>query len=193
MAVSSMMAGKLMGRADPRGLAVIGLLCMAFSFWKIAGFSIDVGREAVAYNGLIQGFGIGFVSVPLMTSTFSTLALSARVEGAVLYSMLRNIGAGIGVSIAITILTRSSQGNQARLVESLSVLDVDKWNLIRGVVGDQAEAVYAQEVSRQAAAIGYVNDFTFLLYLSLLSSPLVLVMSAPKSSVPAAAVAADAH
>jgi MFS transporter, DHA2 family, multidrug resistance protein len=192
MAVSSIMAGRLMGRVDPRWLGVTGLLCLAYSFWDTAQFTMDVGREAVVVAGLIMGFGIGFVSVPLMTATFATLALSIRVEGAVLYSMLRNIGASMGVTIAVTILSRTTQATQEQLVEHVGILDTDKWQVVRGVLGEYAEPAYAVEVARQAAQIAYINDFTFLFYLTLAGIPLVVLMRQPKSVLPPA-VPADMH
>jgi len=114
-----------------------------------------------------------------MTVTFATLDPAIRTEATVLYAMLRNIGGGIGVSIAITILTRSSQANHARLVEFMSVFDTEKWRLVHALFGPGAEAIMASEISRQAALIAYINDFSVLLILGLAGIPLVLLMKRP--------------
>jgi DHA2 family multidrug resistance protein len=47
------------------------------------------------------------------------------------------------------------------------------------------------EVTRQAAIIGYVDDFKFLLVVCLLMLPLLLLMRAPKHESGGAAVVMD--
>jgi MFS transporter, DHA2 family, multidrug resistance protein len=179
MAISSIIVGRVMGRVDPRALAIVGLLCLALSFWQLAHFTLDVNKGDVIETGFMAGVGIGFISIPLMTSTFSTLALAIRVEGAVLYSILRNVGASAGISIAITILSRGTQQNQAMLVEHMGTLDVDKWQQVRAVAGTLAEPLMAAEITRQAAHIAYLDDFMFLFIITLAGIPLVALMRKP--------------
>lgn len=176
LAVASILAGKMVHRLDPRFIVVAGLSMIAWSLHMMSRFNLDVTWSLVIWSGIIQGAGLGLVSVPLMTSTFATLHQSLRTEATVLYAVLRNIGASLGVSIAITILARQTQSNQALLVEHLSVLDGDKWQSLRALFGPQAESIIAGEVARQAGMMAYVNDFTILFYMSLAGIPLILLM-----------------
>jgi DNA modification methylase len=48
-------------------------------------------------TGLMQGFGIGFVFVPLSTIALGTLAPALRTQGTGLYNLMRNIGASIAL------------------------------------------------------------------------------------------------
>ena len=47
------------------------------------------------------------------------------------------------------------------------------------------------EVSRQAAMIGYISDFKLMMWITLLSMPLLLLMRKPQARVVAAAEATD--
>jgi DHA2 family multidrug resistance protein len=40
------------------------------------------------------------------------------------------------------------------------------------------------EVSRQALTIAYINDFRFMMYLSLLAVPLLLLLRPPRAAAP---------
>ncbi len=176
MAVASILAGRFLHRFDARKFVIGGLILMAYSSWWMSQFNLDVPWQPIVISGILQGMSIGLITVPLMTMTFSTLEPAVRTEAAVLYGMLRNIGGGIGITVAITILTRSAQTNHARLVEYMSVFDIENWRQAQEIFGPAAPAVMAGEISRQAAMIAYINDFTTLMIISLVCIPLVLFM-----------------
>ncbi len=68
-----MLVGRLSGKVDPRILIFIGLTLATVSLWQMVGWSLDVSRRTIAINSVIQGFGLGFVFVPLNTIAFATL------------------------------------------------------------------------------------------------------------------------
>lgn len=176
MACTSLLVGKLLHDKEPRLLVIAGMLLIAASTWWITQFNLDVPQGPIVASGVLQGMGVGLIVAPLMATTFGTLDEHLRVEATALYAVLRNLGGGIGISVAFTILTRSTQANHARLVENLSQFDVEKWQSVRAVLGPQAEAVVAGEVSRQAALLAFITDFHFLLLITLAGIPLVLLM-----------------
>jgi hypothetical protein len=53
-----------------------------------------------------QGLGLGFVFVPLSTVAFATLGPQLRTDGTAIFSLLRNIGAAIGISVVTALLIR---------------------------------------------------------------------------------------
>ena len=61
--------------------------------------------QAIAINSVAQGFGLGFVFVPLNTIAFASLPGELRTEGAALWTLIRNIGSSVGISIVIARLT----------------------------------------------------------------------------------------
>ena len=57
----------------------------------------------------MQGAGLGLVFTPLQVLAFATLAPNLRTEGAALFSLGRNIGAAIGVSVTTSLLAHNTQ------------------------------------------------------------------------------------
>jgi DHA2 family multidrug resistance protein len=127
---------------------------------------------------------MGCFFVPLSTLAFATLAPKYRNEASALFSLARNIGSSIGISIAVTLLVRNIQVNHATLSEHVtpfnSLLRLPGasrfWDL-----GDTAGLLTLnQEVTRQAASIAYVNDFLIMMYLSLATIPILLLLKNPR-------------
>ena len=185
--VAMMVVGRLIGRVDSRVLMFFGLLLMAWSLYDMAQFNTNVGVYEVVYTGMIQGFGMGFIFVPLSAVAFATLAARYRAEGTAMFSLIRNIGMSIGISIVVTLLGREAQRSHAALSESITPFraalhgpDVPSfWSSLHGT----GLVALDGEVSRQALTIAYVNDFRFMLYMSFLALPLLLLMRKPPATV----------
>jgi DHA2 family multidrug resistance protein len=182
--VAMMVVGKLVGKVDTRWLVLTGLLIMAWSLHDMTGFNTDTGISEIVYTGVVQGVGLGFIFVPLSTVAFATLAARYRNEGTAMFSLVRNIGSSVGISLVVTVLGREVQASHAALSESITPFSVALqgpgtpalWNL-----GQQSGlAALNAEVSRQALTIAYVNDFRFMMYLSLLALPLLLLLRTPR-------------
>ena len=73
--------GRLMGRMDTRWIIAAGFAMTAYSLWQMTHFYLQMSDSQVVWSGLIQGFGTGFVYVPLAAITFATLAPQLRNEG----------------------------------------------------------------------------------------------------------------
>lgn len=180
MAITSFLVSKVLHRHHPRVVITAGILMSAVSTWWVGSFNLQVSWEPVVASGVLQGLGIGLIIAPLMAATFSTLDVKMRVEATALYAVLRNLGGSIGISVGFTILTRSTQANNARLVEHMSVLDVEKWALVRSLLGPHAEAMVAREITHQATMLGFINDMHVLFLITLAGIPLVFMMRRTK-------------
>src|ERR1700681_4026920 len=68
-------------------------------------------KTAVSENGtvILAPMRLGLVFTPLQVLSFATLAPSLRTEGAALFSLGRNIGAAIGVSVTTSLLAHNAQ------------------------------------------------------------------------------------
>src|SRR6185503_2516807 len=108
------------GRVDPRLLLLSGLALAAFSLWELTQFNIDVGIWDIVRTGVVQSSRLGLIFVPLSAITFSTLASDLRTEAACLFSLMRNIGSSVGISIVTAFLTRGTQINHSQLAEHVS-------------------------------------------------------------------------
>ena len=77
------------------------------------GFNLD-GTAEVFWAGLLQGFGVGMMFLPLSLITFETLPAPLRTDGSAIFHLLRNISS-IGISLAVTFLVRARPTNRAEL------------------------------------------------------------------------------
>jgi len=175
-------AGQLLRYIDPRPLIAAGLGITGLALYLMTGFTPDVSQATLVRTGLIQGFGIGCVFVPLSTVAFGTLAPALRTQATGLFNLMRNIGSSIGISMMSYLLVRNSATEQAALVEHITPY--------RQVVRDYAHelnlatftgrAALAQIVTAQAEAVAFIDNFKLMMFVSFLAIPLVLLVQRPR-------------
>ena len=182
---------------DPRWLVGLGMALAAYSLWDMTHWSLDMGTWPVIVSGFVQGLGMGLVFMPLQGIAFATLPPQQRTEGASLMNLSRNIGASVGISIVTTILARSVQTSHAALVPNISAAKLDTIDPgLLQMLGGSGEAVLAMadaEINRQAAMIGYLNDFWAMMIVTALTVPLVLLLRRPKGPAAKPDPAAAGH
>jgi DHA2 family multidrug resistance protein len=169
--------GRLIGKVDSRLIIAVGFVITAASLWQMTGFYLQMGDSGVIWSGLAQGFGTGFVYVPLAAITFATLAPALRNEGTALFSLVRNVGSSIGISAVTTLLTRNTQTMHARLAEHITPYGNAFAPSVTHALGSTSGlAGLDGMVSRQAAMIAYNNDFKLMMVLTLCAVPLVVLL-----------------
>ena len=180
--------GRLMGKIDTRAIIAAGFGLTALSLWQMTGFYIQMDSASVVWSGLAQGLGTGFVYVPLAAITFATLSPQFRNEGTALFSLVRNVGSSIGISVVETLLTRNTQTMHSRLAEQITPYnDVLHSQAPAALTTTHGLAMLNHSVTDQAAMIAYNNDFKLMMVLTLCVIPLVLLLrsgSRKKEDVP---------
>jgi MFS transporter, DHA2 family, multidrug resistance protein len=178
------LVGRLIRKVDIRVLIFCGLIFTAIALHTMSGFTLDVGRSMIVFTGVLQGLGFGFVFVPLSTVTFSTLAARLRTEGTAIYSLMRNIGSSIGISIVVTLLARNTQINHASLAAICNPFRLNSLPLnLAGILDTNSsigQATLNLEVTKQAATISYLNDFALVMWLTIAAIPLVFLFQMAK-------------
>ena len=104
------------------------------------------------------------------------------------------LGGSIGIAILQTQLTQNTQIVHSRLVESLRPDNpLAQWPYLVApfdLTTPAGIAALNREVTRQAAMIGYIDDFALMLIVILASLPLLLLVRVTRRE-PAAAAAND--
>jgi DHA2 family multidrug resistance protein len=133
-------------------------------------------------TGLIQGFGIGCVFVPLGMVAFGTLPPALRTEGTGLFNLMRNIGASIGISLMSYLLVRNSATEQATLVEHVTPYRqvVRDFAHQLGLASLSGRAALAQIVTEQAQAVAFIDNFKLMMFVSFLTILLVVLVRRPR-------------
>lgn len=179
--VSMTIVGRLMARGiDVRKPVIVGILLIALSLGLSAGFGPDVPMWPIINVGVLQGLGLGLVFVPVSTLAYATLPASARSEAAGIFSLARNIGSSVGISIMFTLVARNTQLNHAEIASRVSLYSSQLPASILHGDSVQGLAVLNAEVTRQAAAIAYINDFWLMMWMSLVALPFVFLFRVPR-------------
>jgi DHA2 family multidrug resistance protein len=139
------------------------------------------------WNSVLQGFAIGVIWVPLTVVTFDTLAPHDRAEAASVLHLLRNIGSSFFISLSIAEIVQATGSNYSRMVELISPYNVilsmpwamGQWDFstLSGL------AKISNEITRQAAMIGYLNAFMMYTVVSAVALALVLTVRGKKSGL----------
>lgn len=190
--ISMLIVGRLVRIVDPRLLVSLGLILTAISLWIMTGFSPQMDAGLVILSGVVQGLGLGQVFVPLSTVTFSTIDPKFRADATSLFSLVRNIGSSIGISLCIVMLTRNLQVSHADLSAQMTPFNPNLTALFpRPSVTDLAQLDGL--VNQQAMMVSYIDDFYMLMWVTLSALPLVFLMGKPRRGAggPPAAVHAD--
>ena len=178
--MAMVVVGRLSGRVDPRYMLFFGMLLTAFSMWEMTQFTTDVSRGAIIGTGLVQGFGLGFIFVPLTTISFSTLAPRYRNEATALYSLIRNIGSSIGISVVMAYLAQRTQINHAAFASYMTPYNQALDNAVgQGVLDVSTPAGLAmldQAVTAQASTLAFLQDFRLMMWVVLAAIPLLLLL-----------------
>lgn len=179
--IAMVIVGRLIGRIDVRLILLGGLLLTALSLWQMAHYTIVLSVGDIVWPGVIQGIGLGFVFVPLTTVTFATLGADMRADGTAIFSLVRNIGSSIGISVVQTLLTQQTQVAHSTLVEHVNPFN----SLLQSMTfSPDTLARLDQQINQQASMIGYIDDFKFMMILTVIVIPLLLFVRMPKHTAP---------
>jgi MFS transporter, DHA2 family, multidrug resistance protein len=190
--VTTMLTGRLASRIDARLLVATGLLLLSYSYWLMTGWTPDISQREIIIAIVIQGAAMGLLFTPLQVLAFVTLEPSMRTEGAALFSLLRNLGAAIGVSVAMSMLARNTQVMHETIGASLNPFNralqavgpVHQW--LDPATGHGA-ALLDRIVNDQAQVIAYANNYVLLIIATVPAWLLLLMMRLPRKVISSAA------
>jgi MFS transporter, DHA2 family, multidrug resistance protein len=188
--IAMIIAGRVVGHVDVRLIVAFGFLLGAVSLYEFAQWTPDVSQSQVVIWGMIQGFSVSFTFMPLTTVVYTTLPIALRTEAAGVFSLMRNIGSAIGISITGALLTSNTQLNHAILGATITPFNHALQAGALGRFWDPAQAAGAAAlngvITRQAEIISYSDDFWLLLVLTLAVMPLVFFIRTESKAVTAA-------
>jgi DHA2 family multidrug resistance protein len=193
--VAMFLVARLIGRVDIRLIILTGLMVTVVSMWQMTGFSLYMGMGPIISSGVLQGFGLGFVFTPLSTMTFSTLPRRILTQGTAIFSLMRNIGGSVGISIVVALLAENTQVVHSRLVEHLRpdnpLAQAPYLAAPYSLTTPSGVAALNAEATRQAAMVAYIDDFMMMMILVIAALPLLLLLRRPRPAPLAAQAAAE--
>jgi MFS transporter, DHA2 family, multidrug resistance protein len=173
-------------RVAPRTAIATGLGIQAFSGLWMAQFDINLTFFDIFWTHLLQGFGQSITFTPMTVMAFSTLPKAQATEGSAIFTLMRNFGSSLFISLTVLVLVRSTSVNYARMSEFVNpynrMLQLPDFPAAWSLDTVAGLTRLSNEIQRQAAMIGYVNAFYLMGFTALVAVPLAcLLRRAPRS------------
>jgi DHA2 family multidrug resistance protein len=183
------LSGILTGKVDARWLIGFSLVVQGIAFWNMATLNTDISFWQGSYARMIQAIGLPFMFVPITNAAYVGLNPRDNNQASALLNVSRNLGGTIGIALSQTMLEQRSQVHQSQFTELLNGLNPNYTHGIQqmqhGLVaqglsaaqaGQAANAELYGELQKQAAMLSYLDVFHVLLWIVILTFPLVFLM-----------------
>jgi DHA2 family multidrug resistance protein len=186
--LSAMVVGRLVGVIDARILVAGGFAFLALSGVWLSRLTFDVAWSNIAFVTFLNGLANPLIFIALSTISFGTLRRDQMGGATGIYNLMRNLGGGIGISLATTLLARRAQMHQNMLVARLTPYDPvyqQKLEAIRRalvprvgpyVAAQQALGVLYRTLVAQANLLAFVDNFRLMTILAVCMMPLALLL-----------------
>jgi DHA2 family multidrug resistance protein len=153
---------------------------------------------SVAWDRVWVVVGLPLILVPLTTGAYTRLGATSTGQASAFLNLFRNIGGGIGIAAAQTILARRQPLHQARLAETVSALD-PRWRLARTMGGSLQGRLFQHdfdtarrtvgmlilELRREALVLAYIDVFRIFAAVALAAILLTPLLALRRSRPPA--------
>jgi MFS transporter, DHA2 family, multidrug resistance protein len=183
------LVGFLLSRYSPRWLLIFGLVVLSGSLFHMTGFNLDMDFRTAAVARMFQAAGMAFLFVPINTAAYAFLPREKNNAASGLMNLARNMGGSVGISLVTTLLDRRTQVHLNDLSAHLSASNPAFQSLLQGTAqamrahgasaafaAQQAYALIAGTVQRQATMLAYIDDFRLLGWAILAMIPMVFLM-----------------
>jgi DHA2 family multidrug resistance protein len=164
----------------PRLAIATGLALQAASAFWMAQFDINLTESDIFWSHLLQGFGQSIAFTPMAVMAFSTLPSHQVTEGSAVFTLMRNFGSSLFVSLSVLVLIRTTAMSYSEMTglvspynEALALPGVpSQWD--PSTTGGLLRL--SNEILRQASMIGYINAFHLMAFTAAAAVPLAWLM-----------------
>jgi len=171
------------GQRFPRKSIFVGFMAQVIAGLWLMTINLNTSPFEFSLNGILQGFAVGTIWVPLTVVAFSTLDSKDLDETTAVFHLLRNIGSSFFISMSVTEIVRSAAMNYEHLTEHVSRFNpVFELPWARGewdIGSVEGLARLSGEIVHQASLMSYLNAFGLYTLASAAAIPLILLVSRP--------------
>ena len=114
------MISALVAKFGNRLMIAVGFSGLAITLIFFSGLNLDISQTNIILPLFFNGLMIGFTFVPLTTLTMANLRQADIQQASGIFSLLRNIGASIGISLMFTMQARMAQVHQSALSSNIT-------------------------------------------------------------------------
>ncbi len=186
---------KLLNVFQAKYVAAVGFMLCSVGMLLSTFITPQTDYNTFVFIRIMQILGIPFLFIPISTLAFMNIAIEKSNNASAVYSLARNLGGSVGISLIIALVSRRQQIHQVHLSDASSMYDPiiqakvsELTNLIISHGGDPVTAK-AQALGRmyehmleQAAFLAYQDAFNVLMLLALVFAACALLLPRAKSA-----------
>ena len=185
-------AGRLIGKMDPRLLVCIGYTITAAGLYNLTRLSLDTSFSTIVQWRMIQVIGLPLVFIPISTLNYVGVPTNKMNQISSLSNFARNLGGSAGTALLTTFLARTAQTHQQQLAAHTGPGSAGYARYIgqmaanaqahgmSALAASQFAVGYAyQQMIRQASMLSYKNAFAVLATVIFCLTPLPFIMRLP--------------
>ncbi len=189
-------AGRLIGKMDPRLLVCIGYMATAAGLYNLTRLSLDTSFATVVQWRMLQVIGLPLVFIPISTLNYVGVPTNKMNQISSLSNFARNLGGSAGTALLTTFLARTAQIHQQDLSAHsgpgsagyttyiTAIASAARTGGMSAAQSTQMAVGYAyQQLIRQSSMLSYKNAFAVLSTVILCLAPLPFIMRLPAKRV----------
>jgi DHA2 family multidrug resistance protein len=184
------LAGRLVGIIQAKYLVSFGMFITAAGLWASGLITPQTDYTTFVEIRILQVLGLPFLFVPTGTLAFSKIPLAESSNASAIFTLMRNLGGSIGISLATNYLIHSKQIEQSYLVQHMTPSDPGYQSALahyidfftqQGASAAQAAlklgpAKMYQELIHQANILAYCDSYNFIAAILVVLGILALLM-----------------
>jgi DHA2 family multidrug resistance protein len=193
MMVMMFVAGRTLGKSDPRLTVMLAYMAVAAGVYNLTRLDLYTSFGTVTVWRMLQVVGLPFIFIPISTLNYVGVPREKSNQISSLSNFARNMGGSAGTALLTTFLARSTQIHQTTLVANITAGSYAVTDFTRRFAQNAhstftaaqpiAIAQIYNQMLRQASMLAYKNAFAIMSFVLLLLSPLVWIMRLPPKAV----------
>ena len=189
MVVAMPLTGALVSKIDGRWIMAVGFVVFGISILYLTNFDLTTTFGRLSWSWIAVQSALGMIFIPINVLAYTKVPPNKTGDVSGLLNMFRNLGAGVGISLATTELARRAQFHQEFLSAQTSNLNPSYHDVLQGTsqaltavssgVGEavqRASAVIYDQILLQANLMAFLDNFWVLGFLAMAMLPLPFLM-----------------
>jgi len=174
------------GRVDPRWQVFIGFVLLAVSNVMLATVTTsDSSFWTLGAALIVSGIGLSQIFVPLSIAVLGAVPPKDVPAASAFFNLARQVGGSIATAVLVTVLIRSVTHHQAALGSAVTLHAQSVQLYLQAHGGEHSLSALqnlANLVTQQAYVLSYADTARLTALLTLVLSPLVLLMRKPRAA-----------
>jgi len=179
------LVGRLLGKVDGRWLIAFGFATSGAALYHMTNIYPGISFGTAVMYRIYQSVGLAFLFIPITTASYTGIPHEKNNQVSALTNLARNVGGGLGISVAQTILARRQQMHQTNLVSHVTAYSPIVRRMVAGLTHivhepKRAYAILYGMVIQQSTTMAFIDTIWLLAIGCAILTPLAFLMRPTK-------------